>query len=158
MLETYRECLRDVFDVPGLKQVLADIERQQIRVHPVETSGPSPFAGALLFNYTANFLYQGDAPLAERRAAALAGIIASGQRFGNVALLLIGVWLFADCRGWLGDNAWALLGGLLLIFVGVRAITGRPGRLDRHERRRMRRFHDGPEAGGDSSSDGSLPK
>ncbi len=72
MLETYRECLRDVFDVPGLKQVLGDVERQQIRVHAVETSAPSPFAGALLFNYTANFLYQGDAPLAERRAAALA--------------------------------------------------------------------------------------
>jgi ATP-dependent Lhr-like helicase len=71
MLETYRECLRDVFDVPGLKHVLAEVERQQIRVHSVETSTPSPFAGALLFNYTANFLYQGDAPLAERRAAAL---------------------------------------------------------------------------------------
>jgi len=71
MLETYRECLRDVFDVPGLKQILADVERQQIRVHAVETSAPSPFAGSILFNYTANYLYQGDAPLAERRAAAL---------------------------------------------------------------------------------------
>jgi ATP-dependent Lhr-like helicase len=72
MLETYRECLRDVFDVPGLKQLLADVERGQLRVHAVETSLASPFAGALLFNYTGNFLYQGDAPLAERRAAALA--------------------------------------------------------------------------------------
>jgi ATP-dependent Lhr-like helicase len=72
MLETYRECLRDVFDVPGLKALLADIERQNIRVHQVESSAPSPFASSLLFNYTANFLYQGDAPLAERRAAALA--------------------------------------------------------------------------------------
>lgn len=71
MLETYRECLRDVFDVPGLKQVLTEIERRQIRVHAVESSTPSPFAGTLLFNYTANYLYQGDAPLAERRAAAL---------------------------------------------------------------------------------------
>jgi ATP-dependent Lhr-like helicase len=72
MLETYRECLRDVFDVPGLKQLLADIERHEIRVHAVETSAASPFAGSLLFNYTANYLYAGDAPLAERRAAALA--------------------------------------------------------------------------------------
>ncbi len=72
MLETYRECLRDVFDVPGLKGLLADIEKQNIRVHTVESSTPSPFASSLMFNYTANFLYQGDAPLAERRAAALA--------------------------------------------------------------------------------------
>src|SRR5262249_40580859 len=66
MLETFRECLRDVFDAPGLKQLLADVERQQIRVHAVETSAPSPFASSILFNYAANFLYQGDAPLAER--------------------------------------------------------------------------------------------
>ncbi|WP_428308445.1 DEAD/DEAH box helicase [Lacipirellula sp.] len=72
MLETYRECLRDAFDVPGLKQLLTEVERQSIRVHQIETSSPSPFASSLLFNYTANFLYQGDAPLAERRAAALA--------------------------------------------------------------------------------------
>ena len=72
MLETYRECLRDVFDVPGLKELLADVERHEIRVHAVETSTASPFAGSLLFNYTANYLYAGDAPLAERRAAALA--------------------------------------------------------------------------------------
>ncbi|HMO86144.1 MAG TPA: hypothetical protein PKC18_14610, partial [Lacipirellulaceae bacterium] len=71
LLETYRECLRDVFDVPGLRQVLADVEQGRLRVHAVETSAPSPFAGSLLFNYTANYLYQGDAPLAERRAAAL---------------------------------------------------------------------------------------
>ena len=72
MLETYRECLRDAFDVPGLKQILGEIERQSIRVHQVESPTPSPFASSLMFNYTANFLYQGDAPLAERRAAALA--------------------------------------------------------------------------------------
>ena len=72
MLETYRECLRDVFDVPGLKLLLGDIERQLIRVHRVESATASPFASSLMFNYTANFLYQGDAPLAERRAAALA--------------------------------------------------------------------------------------
>ncbi|MBX3424243.1 MAG: DEAD/DEAH box helicase [Pirellulales bacterium] len=72
LLETYRECLRDVFDVPGLRTVLADVARQAIRVHQVETDAPSPFAASLLFNYTGNFLYEGDAPLAERRAQALA--------------------------------------------------------------------------------------
>lgn len=72
LLETYRECLRDVFDVPGLKRVLSDISRQQIRVHQVDTPSASPFASSLMFNYTANFLYEGDAPLAERRAHALA--------------------------------------------------------------------------------------
>ncbi|WP_197526898.1 Lhr family helicase [Pirellulimonas nuda] len=72
LLETYRECLRDVFDVPGLKQLLGEIARQQVRVHAVETDSPSPFAASLMFNYTANFLYEGDAPLAERRAQSLA--------------------------------------------------------------------------------------
>ncbi|MEM8680777.1 MAG: DEAD/DEAH box helicase, partial [Planctomycetota bacterium] len=72
MLETYRECLRDVFDLPGLKSVLRDITRRKIRVHAVETTVASPFAASLLFSYTGNFLYDGDAPLAERRAATLA--------------------------------------------------------------------------------------
>ncbi|MAT68812.1 MAG: DEAD/DEAH box helicase [Planctomycetaceae bacterium] len=72
LLETYRECLRDVFDVPGLRQVLSDIAAQRVRIHAVETDSPSPFAASLLFNYTGNFLYEGDAPLAERRAQALA--------------------------------------------------------------------------------------
>jgi len=72
MLETYRECLRDVFDVTGLKNILRDVERRTIRVKHVETPTPSPFAAALMFNYTANFLYDGDAPLAERRAQTLA--------------------------------------------------------------------------------------
>ncbi len=72
LLETYRECLRDVFDLPGLVSLLRDIERRAVRVVSTQTSMPSPFASSLLFNYTANFLYEGDAPLAERRAAALA--------------------------------------------------------------------------------------
>ncbi|QDT00340.1 DEAD/DEAH box helicase [Adhaeretor mobilis] len=72
LLETYRECLRDVFDVAGLKQILGEVQRQTIRVHTVENASASPFASSLLFNYTANFLYNGDAPLAERRAQALA--------------------------------------------------------------------------------------
>jgi ATP-dependent Lhr-like helicase len=71
MLETFRECLRDVFDLPGLQSILSEIEQRSIRIHPVETQVPSPFASSLMFMYTANFLYNGDTPLAERRAAAL---------------------------------------------------------------------------------------
>ncbi|MEM1304242.1 MAG: DEAD/DEAH box helicase, partial [Planctomycetota bacterium] len=71
LLETYRECLRDVFDLPGLVSLLKDVERRKVRVTPVETQTPSPFAAALLFDFTGNFLYENDAPLAERRAAAL---------------------------------------------------------------------------------------
>ncbi len=71
LLETYRECLRDVFDVPGLKELLAQIERRELRVSRVDTRSPSPFAASLLFSYVSNFIYEGDAPLAERRAQAL---------------------------------------------------------------------------------------
>jgi ATP-dependent Lhr-like helicase len=71
LLEAYRECLRDVFDMPALIETLRGIEQRQLRVHVVETRTPSPFAASLLFSYVANFLYDGDAPLAERRAQAL---------------------------------------------------------------------------------------
>ncbi|MFZ0745595.1 MAG: DEAD/DEAH box helicase, partial [Terracidiphilus sp.] len=71
LLEAYRECLRDVFDMPALLETLRAIEQRQLRVHVVETNKPSPFASSLLFSYVANFLYDGDAPLAERRAQAL---------------------------------------------------------------------------------------
>jgi ATP-dependent Lhr-like helicase len=71
LLEAYRECLRDVFDMPALVETLRAIEQRQLRVHVVETRKPSPFASSLLFSYVANFLYDGDAPLAERRAQAL---------------------------------------------------------------------------------------
>jgi ATP-dependent helicase Lhr and Lhr-like helicase len=71
LLETYRECLRDIFDMPALLETLRAIEQRQLRVHVVETRTPSPFASSLLFSYVANFLYDGDAPLAERRAQAL---------------------------------------------------------------------------------------
>jgi ATP-dependent Lhr-like helicase len=71
LLEAYRECLRDVFDMPALLETLRAIEQRQIRVHVVDTRKPSPFASSLLFSYVANFLYDGDAPLAERRAQAL---------------------------------------------------------------------------------------
>jgi ATP-dependent Lhr-like helicase len=71
LLETYRECLRDEFDVPALVDVLGRIAAQTMQVVTVDTDTPSPFASSLLFAYTANFIYDGDAPLAERRAQAL---------------------------------------------------------------------------------------
>ncbi|NAS23180.1 ATP-dependent helicase [Herbidospora sp. NEAU-GS84] len=72
VLETMRECLQDVFDVPGLVQLMRDISARRIRVVEVETRQASPFAASLLFNYIGEFMYEGDAPLAERRAQALA--------------------------------------------------------------------------------------
>jgi ATP-dependent Lhr-like helicase len=71
LLETYRECLRDVFDLPALGDVLKGIARGEIVVHTVSSKTPSPFASGLLFGYVANYIYDGDAPLAERRAQAL---------------------------------------------------------------------------------------
>jgi ATP-dependent Lhr-like helicase len=72
ILETYRECLRDVFDLPALTEILAGIRARRIRVTSVETRQASPFAATLLFDYVGSFMYEGDAPLAERRAQALA--------------------------------------------------------------------------------------
>jgi ATP-dependent Lhr-like helicase len=71
LVETYRECLSDVFDLPALRDVLAGIARRDITIHAVETQRASPFAGSLLFDYVAAYMYEGDAPLAERRAQAL---------------------------------------------------------------------------------------
>ncbi len=71
LLETVRECLQDVYDVPALTQLMARIAGRRIRVVEVETASPSPFAAALLFGYVGAFMYSGDSPLAERRAAAL---------------------------------------------------------------------------------------
>jgi ATP-dependent Lhr-like helicase len=71
VLEAYRECLRDQFDLPALQELLRDVRSRTIRVVTVDTRAPSPFAAALMFTYVANFLYEGDAPLAERRAQAL---------------------------------------------------------------------------------------
>ncbi|HJP88899.1 MAG TPA: DEAD/DEAH box helicase [Candidatus Limnocylindrales bacterium] len=72
LVETYRECLSDVFDLDALREVLGGIERREITVHGVETAKASPFASSLLFDYVAQYMYEGDAPLAERRAGALA--------------------------------------------------------------------------------------
>ena len=71
ILETYRECLRDVLDVPGLEALLRSIARREISLVEVETPTASPFASSLLFDYVATYMYEGDAPNAERRAAAL---------------------------------------------------------------------------------------
>ncbi|WP_301128665.1 ATP-dependent helicase [Streptomyces cacaoi] len=71
ILEAVRECLQDVFDVPGLTELMGDVESRRVRMVEVTTPEPSPFARSLLFGYVAQYLYEGDSPLAERRAAAL---------------------------------------------------------------------------------------
>jgi ATP-dependent Lhr-like helicase len=72
LLEATRECLQDVFDVPALREVLSDLRSRKLRVVSVDTGKASPMASSLLFNWIAAYMYEGDAPLAERRAAALA--------------------------------------------------------------------------------------
>ncbi len=71
VLETYRECLRDVLDVPGLVELLTTLHRRELTLVEVETPTASPFASSLLFDYVATYMYEGDTPNAERRAAAL---------------------------------------------------------------------------------------
>ncbi|HSN42469.1 MAG TPA: crosslink repair DNA glycosylase YcaQ family protein, partial [Propionibacteriaceae bacterium] len=71
VLEAVRECVQDVFDVPGLVDLMRRIDAREIATVQVETPTPSPFAGSLMFGYVAQFLYEGDSPLAEKRAAAL---------------------------------------------------------------------------------------
>ena len=70
-LEAMRECVQDVYDLPGLRALMADVQGRAVRVVEVATPSPSPFARSLLFGYVGMFLYEADAPLAERRAAAL---------------------------------------------------------------------------------------
>ena len=72
VLETVRECLQDVYDVPALTDLMRRVAQRRLRVVEVETATPSPFAASLLFGYVGAFMYEGDSPLAERRAAALA--------------------------------------------------------------------------------------
>jgi ATP-dependent helicase Lhr and Lhr-like helicase len=71
ILEAYRECLKDVFDVPSLVDLARQVKQRTVRLVTVDTATPSPFSSSLLFGYVANYLYDGDAPLAERRAQAL---------------------------------------------------------------------------------------
>ncbi|WP_225730693.1 MULTISPECIES: ATP-dependent helicase [unclassified Nocardia] len=87
LLETVRECLRDVYDLPALRDLLGRVARRQLRLVEVETATPSPFANSLLFAYIGQFMYDGDSPLAERRAAALSldsGLLA--ELLGRVEL------------------------------------------------------------------------
>ncbi|HET8976076.1 MAG TPA: DEAD/DEAH box helicase [Solirubrobacterales bacterium] len=72
ILETYREVLRDVLDLPALRELLGDLHSRRLTLVEVETSTASPFASSLLFDYVATYMYEGDTPNAERRAAALA--------------------------------------------------------------------------------------
>jgi ATP-dependent Lhr-like helicase len=86
-LEAARECLQDVLDVPGLTGMMRDVAARKIRLVEVETQRPSPFARSLLFGYVGVFLYGGDVPLAERRAAALAlDSTLLGELLGRVEL------------------------------------------------------------------------
>ncbi len=71
LVETYRECLADVFDLPALREILGGVQRRELAVHSVETARASAFASSLLFDYVAAYMYEGDAPMAERRAQAL---------------------------------------------------------------------------------------
>jgi ATP-dependent Lhr-like helicase len=72
VLETYRECLQDVFDLPALGGLLRALEQRRVDLVEVETPSASPFASSLLFDYVATYMYEDDTPLAERRAQALA--------------------------------------------------------------------------------------
>lgn len=71
VLETVREVLNDVYDLPSLTALLTRVQRREVTVTDIETSAPSPYARTLLFGYVAQFVYEGDSPIAERRAAAL---------------------------------------------------------------------------------------
>ena len=72
VLETYRECLQDVFDLPSLRRLLGDLQARRVDLVDVETPTASPFASSLLFDYVATYMYEDDTPMAERRAQALA--------------------------------------------------------------------------------------
>jgi ATP-dependent Lhr-like helicase len=72
MLEAARECLQDVYDLPALVELMRGVDGRRVQVREIETDSPSPFARSLLFGYLAQFIYDTDAPLAERRTAALA--------------------------------------------------------------------------------------
>ena len=71
VLEAVREVLRDVYDLPALVELLTGVQERRVRVVEISPHAPSPFARSLLFGYVAEYLYEGDSPLAERRAAAL---------------------------------------------------------------------------------------
>ena len=87
ILEAVRECLQDVYDVPALERLLGEIASRSVRIVEVDTPGASPFAQSLLFDYVGAFVYEGDSPLAEKRAAALSiDPTLLGQLLGRVEL------------------------------------------------------------------------
>src|SRR5439155_536664 len=71
ILETYRECLQDVFDLPALRTLLQGLKTRDIDLVEIETASASPYSAALLFDYIATYMYEDDTPPAERRAQAL---------------------------------------------------------------------------------------
>lgn len=125
VLEAVRECLQDEFDVQSLVSLMRDLESGTIRVLEVTTPTPSPFAQSLLFGYTAQFIYDGDAPLAERRAAALTldpellAELLGHEGSSQIADLLDPdavvrterelAWLTDDRRARHGEDVWELL-------------------------------------------------
>ena len=87
ILEAVRECLQDVYDVPALERLLGEIASRNVRIVEVDTPAASPFAQSLLFDYVGTFVYEGDSPLAEKRAAALSiDPTLLGQLLGRVEL------------------------------------------------------------------------
>src|SRR5699024_8174535 len=97
VLEAVRECLQDVFDVPALTELMTQVAGRQVTFVDVESPRPSPFAASLMFGYVAQFLYEGDSPLAERRAAALtldpsllADLLGRGEQLSLADLLDVG--------------------------------------------------------------------
>ena len=82
LLETYREILRDYFDMPSLVATLRRIGSRALRVTTIDSQVPSPFAASLLFSYVANYIYDGDAPLAEKFGDG-AGILGFGHHGGS---------------------------------------------------------------------------
>nr|WP_211281866.1 DEAD/DEAH box helicase [Sanguibacter antarcticus] len=125
VLEAVRECLQDEFDVRSLVSLMRDLESGTVRVLEVTTPSPSPFAQSLLFGYTAQFIYDGDAPLAERRAAALTldpellAELMGHEGASQVADLLDPdavlrterelAWLTEDRRARHGEDVWEML-------------------------------------------------
>ena len=120
VLESYRECLRDVLDVPGLVEVLGRLHRHEIALVEVETQSASPFASSLLFDYVATYMYEGDTPNAERRATAL-----SLDR--NLLRELLGQ---EELRDLIDSGALAQLEAELQHLTETRRATGRDGLHD----------------------------
>jgi len=83
LLETMRECLQDVFDVPGLVALMADVDNRRVRIVEVETTAPSPFARSLLFGYVASFIYEGDSPWPNAARRPGAGLHPAAELLGT---------------------------------------------------------------------------